>query len=39
MFPEVSSNICEGTDTLKNPITDRWENVDNIIRDILVEIG
>ena len=38
MFP--SSTLSEGINqnTTKNPITNKWESVENIIRDILTEI-
>lgn len=35
MFP--SGNLSEGV--VKNPITNKWEKTENIIRDILTEIG
>lgn len=35
MFP--SENLSEGI--IKNPITNKWETVENIIRDILVELN
>lgn len=35
MFP--SGNINEGT--VKNPVTNEWEKVEDIVRDILIEIG
>ena len=38
MFP--SGNIHEGVSgVVKNPITNKWERVENIVRDILTEIG
>lgn len=40
MFP--SGNINEGIktpDVVKNPVTNKWETVENIVRDILTEIG
>ncbi len=38
MFP--SGNLQEGVKNIvKNPITNKWEVVENIIRDILTEIG
>lgn len=39
MFP--SGNLQEGMnkDLVKNPITNKWEKVENIVRDILTEIG
>jgi hypothetical protein len=39
MFP--SGNINEGTkkEMVKNPVTQKWEAVENIVRDILTEIG
>jgi hypothetical protein len=37
MFP--SGNLSEGTNMVKNPITNQWEKVENIVRDILSEIG
>jgi hypothetical protein len=39
MFP--SGNINEGvkTEMVKNPVTNKWESTENIIRDILTGIG
>jgi len=38
MFP--SGNITEGVKgVVKNPVSNKWEPVENIIRDILTEIG
>ena len=38
MFP--AGNINESTKgVVKNPITNKWEKVENIIRDVLTEIG
>ena len=39
MFP--SGNLQEGTNKniVQNPISHKWELVENIIRDILTEIG
>jgi len=38
MFP--AGNINEGTKgVVKNPITNKWEKVETIVRDILTEIG
>jgi len=38
MFP--SGNLQEGkSEVVKNPITNKWERIENIIRDILTEIG
>ncbi len=39
MFP--SGNIQEGVNSniVKNPITNQWEHAENIVRDILTEIG
>jgi len=38
MFP--SGNINEGTrGVVKNPVTNKWEKVESIVRDILTEIG
>lgn len=37
MFPDVSITISEGI--VQNPITNRWQNADDIVRDILAEIG
>lgn len=39
MFP--SGNINEGTkkEMVKNPVTKKWDTVENIVRDILTEIG
>jgi hypothetical protein len=40
-FMFASGNISEGVDpnAVKNPITNKWEPVENIIRDILTEIN
>jgi hypothetical protein len=37
MFP--SGNLNEGSKMVKNPITNKWEKVEDIVRDILTEIG
>lgn len=37
MFP--SGNLSEGVSHAKNPITNKWETVENIVRDILSEIN
>lgn len=38
MFP--AGNLSEGVSTnVKNPVTNKWETVENIVRDILTEIG
>lgn len=37
MFP--SGALSEGVTAVKNPVTNRWETVESIVRDILSEIG
>jgi hypothetical protein len=37
MFP--SGNLNEGVGRVKNPITNKWEKVEDIVRNILTEIG
>ena len=37
MFP--SGNLNENANMVRNPITNQWEKVENIVRDILTEIG
>lgn len=37
MFP--SGNLQESKGVVQNPITHKWERVENIVRDILTEIG
>ncbi len=37
MFP--SGALSEGVQAVKNPVTNRWETVESIVRDILSEIG
>ena len=37
MFP--SGNLNEGSNMVKNTIANRWEKVEDIVRDILTEIG
>lgn len=38
VFPENSNSINESVQTVKNPVTNKWEPVESIIRDILNEI-
>jgi hypothetical protein len=37
-FLHPSGQIQEGVNTVKNPVTNKWDNVNNIIREILGEI-
>lgn len=38
MFPEGSLNESINNDLVHNPLTNKWENVENIIHDILCEL-
>ena len=38
MFPNDQISLKEGVNVIKNPITNKWEKAENIIRDILSEI-
>ena len=37
-FMTPNTRIAESVQMVKNPLTNRWESVDNIVRDILTEI-
>lgn len=39
MFPDGQNSIRESKEIVKNPITNQWEKVEEIIREVLLEIG